>query len=157
MAGLRQRSFRRRGCPPRRRLSFWSFLSETLSAVDLLAEEKCSVPGAVVGTGIRHNRRRLRPKAPQPSLALRMDARLRGHDSGVFGGICRFGHRTPARALPAPGIRRVRSSPAGGGTGAKRSPEKPGRRPQGGEAPRCSQDKPQCSPHRHCFTPSCVW
>jgi hypothetical protein len=37
--------------------------------------------------------------------------------------------------LPAPGMRRVRSSPAAGGTGAKRSPEKPGRRLQGGEAP----------------------
>jgi len=32
---------------------------------------------------------RLRPQAPLPSLAHRMDARLRGHDGGgVLEGIC---------------------------------------------------------------------
>jgi hypothetical protein len=35
----------------------------------------------------------------------------------------------------APGMPIVRSSPAEGGTFAVRSPEQPGRRPKGGEAP----------------------
>ncbi len=131
---MRQRSFRRRGSRPGADFLFGPFYLKCCRRSIFgpmreprpwsgyghrnTLEPQPEAPSATPQNGRRHRRPRCRaltscacaPNAPLLSLAHRMDA-LRGHDGGVFGGIRRLMAKPALAELPAPGIRRVRSSP----------------------------------------------
>jgi hypothetical protein len=113
-------------------------------------------PSATPQKGRRHRRPRCRaltscacaPYAPLPSLAHRMDARLRGHDGAVFGGIRRLMANPSLAELPAPGIRRVRSSP-------RRRRDRSEAKPGGARSPPAGRRGAQMQPRQpHVLPPS---